>query len=223
MKHIFCQTILLTLFVFCQHQLIAQSYYPLEDGQKWTYNYTDYATSDTNRMDISTMISGNHSREVWGTTEISFELKKDSLVNGQLYKVIVNGQNPYDVHLVREDNGDFFLLNNVTFKEENFLKTDVSVDDVWLDYENAEQTIATLYIVVAKEQSMKIKGKTYKNVIGIGKITASVEEIIGILQSENPFIPVTYYAKGIGMVYSYLPYPLSERYSDLEVSVATEK
>lgn len=219
MKHTFCQLMLVTIFALCYNSTTAQSYYPLKDGQTWTYNFIDYATSDTNRTNIDAMVSGNHNREVWATTETVFELKKDSVVNGQSYKVIVNKQNPFDVNLVREEDGNFFMLNNKTFKEENFLKTNVNVDDVWLDYENAEQTVATLYMVVAKEKSMQIKGKTYNDVIGIGKITASVEQIVAVLQSDNPFIPVTYYAKDIGMVYSYLPYPLGERYADLEVVI----
>lgn len=219
MKHTFCQLMLVAIFALCYNSTTAQSYYPLTDGQTWSYNFIDYATSDTNRTDIDAMISGKHNREVWSTTEVTFELRKDSVVNGQRYKVIVNKQNPFDVNLVREEDGNFFMLNNSTFKEENFLKTTVNVDDVWLDYENAEQTIATLYMVVAKEKSMQIKGKTYNDVIGIGKVTASVEQIVAILQSDDPFIPVTYYAKGIGMIYSYLPYPLGGRYADLEVSV----
>ena len=210
---------LIAVFALFQNSTIAQSYYPLEDGQKWTYNFIDYATSDTNRTNIDAMVSGEHNRELWGTTEVTFELKKDSLVNGQTYKVLVNKQDPFDVDLVREEDGNFFVLNNSTFKEENFLKTVVNVDDVWLDYENAEQTVATLYIVIAKEKTMVIKGKTFKNVLGIGKITASVDQIIAILQSDDPFIPVTYYAKGVGMIYSYMPYPLGDRYSDLEVFI----
>ncbi|MFK7949512.1 MAG: hypothetical protein AB8G11_18110 [Saprospiraceae bacterium] len=219
MKHTFYHIMLIVLFALCYNSITAQSYYPLKDGQTWKYNFIDYATSDTNRTNVDAMVSGKHNREVWSTTEVIFELRKDSVVNGKNYKVIVNKQNPFDVNLVREEGGNFFMLNNSTFKEENFLKTDVNVDDVWLDYENAEQTVATLYMVVAKEQTIQIKGKTYNNVIGIGKVTASVERIVTILQSDNPFIPVTYYAKGLGMIYSYLPYPLGGRYSDLEVSV----
>ena len=219
MRHTFCIIMLINLFALCHNSVIAQSYYPLEDGQQWTYNFIDYATSDTNRTNIDAMVSGKHNREVWDTTKITFQLKKDSIVNGKNYKVIVNKQNALNMSLVREDNGNFFLLNNLTYKEENFLKTDVNVDDLWLDYEDAEQTRATLYIVIAKEKSMTIKGQTFEDVIGIGKITAPVSKLIMILKSENPFIPVTYYAKGIGMIYNYTPYPLSDKYADLEISI----
>ena len=219
MKYTFCQLTLIAIFVLYYNATAGQSYYPLESGQTWTYNFIDYATSDTNRTNIEAMTSGKHHREVWATTEITFELKKDSIVNGHTYKVIVNKQNPFDVSLIREDDGNFFMLNNETFKEENFLKTAVNVEDLWLDYENAEETIATLYMVIAKEKSMQIKGKTFNDVIGIGKITASVKQIVAVLESDNPFIPVTYYAKGIGMIYSYAPYPLGDRYSDLEIFI----
>ena len=207
-------------FALVLHETIAaQSYYPLNIGQKWTHQYTEYATSDANRTDIKAMIAGEQAREIWSSTEIAFEVRKDSIINGKTYKVIVNKQDPFNIQLVREDNGNFFSFNNETFKEDNFLKTDVKVGDLWLDYENAEQTIATLYIVVEKAASLSIKGKNYNDVIGIGQITAPRQKIIAILKSENPFLPVTYYAKGQGMIYSYRPYPLGDRYSDLEIII----
>lgn len=210
--------LLFSVLIF-QNSIVAQSYYPLDNGQKWTYRFTEYDAADANRTNINGMMKGNQVRNISSSTEITFEILKDSIINGKTYKVILNRQDPFDIKLIREENGNFFNFNKETFKEDNFLKTAVNVDDVWLDYENMEQTIATLYIVVAKEATMQIKGKTYNDVIGIGKITAPVQKIISILQSENPFLAVTYYAKGQGMIFSYLPYPMSDRYSDLEITI----
>lgn len=216
MKKVLYHIVIIFLFSISQNSLFAQSYYLLEEGEKWTYNFIDYATSDTNRTNLEAMLSGVHSREQWAKTEVTYQVRKDSTVNGKSYKVITNTQNPFDVTLIREENGNYFKLNNVNFKEENFLKTNVNVDDVWLDYENQEQTMATIYMVLAKEDKMTIKGKTFENVIGIGHFTASVDDIISFLQNDDTFMPVKYYAQDKGMIYSYEPYPLGGTYSDLE-------
>jgi hypothetical protein len=39
------------------------------------------------------------------------------------------------------------------------------------------------------------------------------------LQEDETFMPTKYYADGIGMIYSYIPYPLSGTYSDVEMVV----
>ncbi|NJN78343.1 MAG: hypothetical protein HC803_08475 [Saprospiraceae bacterium] len=202
-----------------QNSLTAQSYYPLEIGTSWNYTVTDYATSDMERTNLDAMVSGAHKREKWGSVDIRYSVKKDSLVNGKLYKVITNSKDPFLVELVREEDGNYLRLNSTTFKEENFLKTDVEVGNMWLDYENEEQTMATLYVVSSFDNQKTIKGKTYQNVIGIGQITAPVTQIIAFLNEENPFIPTKYYSKGVGLIYSYFPYPLSGTYSDVEITM----
>lgn len=204
---------------FYQNSTIAQSYFPLDFGTTWTYNTTYFATSDTGRNNMPIMLSGAHNREVWGSTEITYEVKKDSIVNKQTYKVITNTKNPFDIDLIREENGNYFRLNTQSFKEENFLKGNLKVGDLWLDYQNAEQTLATLYMVVSLDKTKNIKGKTYNNVIGIGEITSSMERLMEYLQEDSSFIPTKYYAEGIGLVYSYFPYPVSNSYSDVEQAI----
>jgi hypothetical protein len=211
---------LIVVFIIFTNTTFGQSYYPLEVGKSWSYTLTDYATSDTNRTNLDAMINVSNQREKWGSIDIKYTVKQDSTVNGKIYKVITNNKNPFEKELIRKEDGNYFRLNDQTFKEENFLKTDVEVGNMWLDYENEDQTIATLYVVSCVDKQKIIKGKTYRNVIGIGEITAPVAQIIVFLQKEdNNFLPTKYYADGIGMIYSYVPYPVSGTYSDLETSI----
>jgi hypothetical protein len=210
---------IIAIFAMLQNSTFAQSYYPLEIGQSWNYTMTDYATSDTNRTNLVAMETGIHNREKWGSVDIRYTVKRDSIVNGKTYQVITNNKNPFEFDLVRQEEGNYFRLNSLTFKEENFLKTGVEVGNMWLDYENEGQTIATLYVISSVDKEKTIKGKIYKNVIGVGQITAPVTSIVAFLQEEETFMPTKYYADGIGMIYSYMPYPLSGTYSDVEISV----
>ena len=207
------------MFAMIQTSTFAQSYYPLEIGKSWTYTITDYATSDTNRTNLQAMETGNHNREKWSSTDIRYTVKRDSVVNGKTYQLITNNKNPFEFDLVREEDGNYFRLNSSTFKEENFLKTGIEEGNMWLDYENEEQTVATLYVVSSIDKEKKIKGKNYKNVIGIAQITAPVTTIVAFLQEGETFMPIKYYADGIGMIYSYMPYPLGGTYSDLETMI----
>lgn len=218
-KHQYLTITLFVILTVFQNTVDAQSYYPLEVGSMKVYKEIDYATSDTNRTNLEVMVSGNHKREKWRTEEVKYEVMKDSVVNGKTYQVIRNSRTPFDLELVREDEGNYFKFDNQTFKEKNFLKTNVEVGNMWLDYENAAQTIATLYIVTSKDNQKIIQGKVYKNVIGVGQITAPVAHLIGFLQEENIFMPTKYYAEGIGLIYSYAPYPASDTYSDLERTI----
>jgi hypothetical protein len=219
MKKHQCLMAIIATFAMFQDSVFAQSYYPLEIGKSWTYTVTDYATSDTNRTNLAAMESGQHNREQWGVVDIRYTIKMDSVVNGKIYQVITNSKNPFEFDLIRQEAGNYFRLNRVTFKDENFLKIGLEVDNMWLDYENEEQTVATLYIISSVDKEKIIKGKTYKNVIGIGQITAPVTSIVALLQEDETFMPTKYYADGIGMIYSYIPYPLSGTYSDVEMVV----
>jgi hypothetical protein len=219
MKKYQCLIAIIVMFATFQNSTFAQSYYPLEVGKSWTYTMTDYATSDTNRTNLVAMETGQHNREKWSSVEILYTVKRDSVVNGKVYQLITNNKNPFEFDLVRQEAGNYFRLNSSTFKEENFLKTGVEVGNMWLDYENEEQTMATLYVVSSIDKEKTIKGKSYKNVIGIGQITAPVTSIIAFLQEGDTFLPTKYYAEGVGMVYSYMPYPLSGTYSDLEMAI----
>lgn len=217
-KHQYLIATIVILILF-QNSTFAQSYYPLEIGKSWSYTVTDYATSDTNRTNLQAMETGNHNREKWGSIDISYVVKRDSVVNGKTYKVITNNKNPFEFDLVRQEGDNYFRLNNSTYKEENFLKTNVEIGNMWLDFENEEQTVATLYVVTCIEKEKVIKGKTYKNVIGIGQVTASVAQIAAFVEEGETFMPTKYYAEGVGMIYSYMPYPLGGTYSDLETAI----
>lgn len=210
--------IIATLTIF-HNSTAAQSYFPLDLETTWTYDLNNYATSDTNRTDLEAMVSGKQQREEWGSSEVTYKVRRDSVVNGQTYKIITNTKDPFEIDLVREENGNYFRLNDNTFKEENFLKTAVKQGDLWLDYENAEQTIATIYVIISVDKTKKIKGKIYNDVIGIGQVTASVEQLMAYLQEDNAFMPTKFYAKNIGLVYSYIPYPLGNTYADTEMVI----
>jgi hypothetical protein len=219
MKKHQCLIAIIAIFAMIQNSTFAQSYYPLEIGKSWTYTITDYATSDTNRTNLQAMETGKHNREKWSSIDIIYTVKRDSIVNGKTYRVITNGKNPFEFDLIRQEGKNYFRLNNSTFKEENFLKTDVEAGNMWLDYQNEAQTEATLYVVTSIDKEKVIRGKNYKNVIGIGQITASVTQIVSFLQQDNLFMPTQYYAEDIGLIYSYMPYPFSGTYSDLETAI----
>ncbi len=221
MKKIAQQIALTAITTLLGISTFAQSYYPLDLGKEWVYNVTEYATSDTMRTHNEAMLSGKHNREKWGKQKVKILIEKDSTVNNKTYRVVANA-NGSKVELVREENGNYFRFNSKTFKEDNFLKANLEVGNIWLDYSNPEQTTATVYKVVSIKQQQFIKGKTYNDVIAISEYTGSMEQIYSLFTNKAAFPITKYYAKGIGLIYNYMPYPMGGTYSDVEVALAND-
>jgi hypothetical protein len=219
MKKIARNIVLITIGTLLGITAFSQSYYPLDLGKSWTYDVTDYATSDTSRNDYAAMLSGKHNREEWGKAKVKFVIEKDSILNGKTYRVVANA-NGSEVKLIREENGNYFRFNNRTFKDDNFLKPNLKAGNIWLDYSNPDQTVATVYKVITIDKQKMIKGKMYNNVIAISEFTGSMEQIYALFTNKAAFPITKYYAENIGLIYNYMPYPLGGTYSDLEISLS---
>lgn len=221
MRKIVCNIVFTLIGTLSGITAFGQSYYPLELGTSWTYNITEYATSDTSRMHNESMLSGKHNREEWFSAKAKFFVEKDSMINDKSYRVIAN-TNGSSVELIREENGDYFRFNNNTFKEDNFLKSNLELGNLWIDYHDATQKAVTVYKVVSISKQKVVKGKNYDNVIGISQFTGTTAQFFSMFNNKKAFPTIKYYAKGVGLIYEYTPYPLGRTYSDLEISLAND-
>lgn len=221
MKKIACKIAFTAIGTLLGFTAFAQSYFPLDIGKSWTYDVTEYATSDTVRVHSEAMLSGEHSREEWSKQKVKFVIEKDSVVNGKTYRVIANA-NGSKSELVREEDGNYFRFNSRTFKDDNFLKSNLEVGNVWLDYGDAAQTFATVYKVVGVKKNKEIKGKVYNDVIAISEFSGSMEQIYSLFTNKVAFPITKYYAKDIGLIYDYTPYPLGTTYSDMELCLSKD-
>jgi hypothetical protein len=207
---------LLTLAAALPHSLEAQNYYPLDLGKTWTYQVTEYATSDTNRTDTKGLLNGTAKREQWGTATVTHTVQKDTLFNGKTYKIIGSSRDG-SRQFVRFEGSDFFRFNAETFHEDNFLKSGLTEGNLWIDYANEAQTAGTLYKVVKVHQQLVVKGKAYQNVLEIGEMNGTLEQLVTFIQYKQPFTLTKYYAPNVGLIYQYAPYPFGGTYSDLEM------
>ena len=175
-----------------------RDYYPLNENTGWEYLRQYFATDDSKTF-------------LWADT-VKLTIKGDTLLDGITYKKVVNDQGAINKALRKEGN-KYYGRNHELYggfaKEYLFLDEDASLNTTWTHYkDNGDRTV---YTVEAVNSSRKYNGITYPDVMEL-----QVEYYTG---DELHFTTSHYYARGVGEIYAFYPYPASFTYSNLDISL----
>lgn len=178
------------------------NYFPLDNHHEWSYQQ---------RMEN---FNGDEIIYWWFDT-LTLHVQGEVTEDGQIYKALTDADNQVN-KLVRREGSKYFVRNHESYfgnfsDEYIFLDIDKAVGDSW-SYIKDEGYSKTEYVIMAKNASHIILGVEYKDVIEV--------QVNYYHQTTNQgtyelwVSAVHYYAKGIGDVYHYYPYPISGRYGD---------
>lgn len=175
-----------------------RDYFPLNENTDWDYLHQYFATDDNKTF-------------LWADT-VKLTIKGDTVLDGITYKKVVDDLGAIDKALRKEGNKYYGRSHEVYqgfTNEYLFLDEDATLNTTWTnDKGNGNRTV---YTVEAVNASRTYNGVTYTNVMEL-----KVEYYSG-----DAFHYTTrhYYARGVGEIYAFYPYPSSFTYSDLDISL----
>lgn len=169
------------------------NYYPLEVGKDFIYERRlHYNSADS---------------ATWAKKDtITFHHNGDTIVDGLTYTKIIWADR-YHEKLVRAEGSKYYELE-IGYQEYKFLDTDIPVGGFWISPYN--EFNKREYTIIDKNSTKTILGKVYKNVIEVQVDYYNTE----LGKYKYWLTSRHYYAKDIGEIYSFHPYPLSLVYSD---------
>lgn len=204
--------------------LLAQNFYPLESDKRWTYHYSDFATSDSLRTAYPHARSDH--RTVWFYTKAQHQVVGDTMINGKTYQHIaitnLEGNYPMGNEYIRKEGNNYYRINNYIGKNAEilFLKDGLREGDKWITY-HGDSAWYTIHRVRTFNKRKMVKGQIFSNVVGITATTVNTK--IPLDFTEKVPSPTYYYAENVGLIYTYMPYPLSETYSDREIVLSKDE
>jgi hypothetical protein len=181
---------------------IDSDYYPLKENSEWKYLRKLFT-------------GGGDNSPLWSDTIIN-KIKGDTLLDGIKYKKVIDQQGIL-VKAVRKQEGKYYGRNHELYggfaKEYLFLDDKAELNTVWRHYKNDSITV-TEYRVKALNST-----RTYNNIEyhGVTELEVNYYYRDGKDFALN-YSTQHYYARGIGEIYSYYPYP-SLMYGDLYLSL----
>jgi hypothetical protein len=203
--------LLMATFQSCENTAIEPDqtgdYFPLQDAHEWRYErWLSNSPDETDKLLFDTL-----SLRIEGTVEME----------GKSYKKIVNADGQID-KIVRSEGSQYFGRNHELYSgfstEYIFLDTDKGAGESWSYIKDGGQS-KTEYVIIAKDTQRIINGRVYKNVIEV--------QVNYYLQQSGTFehwvTASHYYAKGVGEIYQYYPYPVSGVYGNLRALIINHK
>ncbi len=176
------------------------NFFPLEDGRQWTYQ----------RKLISTGEDGM----VWVLDTLELKINGDTLVDGQRYKKIVTDEGEIQ-KIVRNEGSKYFGRNHDLYlgysHEYMYLDTALPVGSSWSYLKDGGAT-KTEYIITAKNSTQVFFDKVYTEVI---EVEAVYYDLTTPTSYSVRYSTKHFYAKGVGEIYYFYPYPASFFYADL--------
>jgi hypothetical protein len=173
-------------------------YLPLRDGTEWNYLRAYFSTGD--------------SSFVWADT-ITYVVKGDTMLNDLRYVKVVDGYNNL-VKVMRKEGSKYYGMNHELYggfsTEYLFLDDQAAENTSWMHHKPSNGD--TEYKVIAVNATRTYNGITYKHVMEI-EVNYYLSDGSLWLSSNH------YYARGIGEIYAFYPYPSSLIYGDLNVSL----
>ena len=120
--------------------------------------------------------------------------------------------------MVRKQGGKYYGRNHEWYlgftKEYLFLDEEASLHSTWRHYKN-DSTFVTEYKVIAVNSTRTFNGVDYPNVIELEVNYYYLEGEEFVLH----YSTLHYYAKGVGEIYTFYPYPVSSTFADLNISL----
>lgn len=184
-----------------------EDYFPLVENSGWEY------IADSYSLDKGELLRSD---------TITLRVMGDSTISGKTHKVInsqnakgATGFNP-ETKLVRKEGSAYFGIHQDLYSEATeeykFLDEGLPENSSWEFLKSDAQK--TEYVIVAKNFSKTIKGIQYHNLIEVA--------VNYYYKQENEWVKTFsiqhVYAKGIGEIYTFYPYP-SLTFSDLHLSL----
>ena len=187
------------LLAQCHEPNIAnRDYFPLDENTGWEYTYQYFATDDNATF-------------LWADT-VKLTIKGDTLLDGITYKKVVDDLGTIKKALRKEGN-KYYGRNHELYlgftNEYLFLDEDASLNSTWTH--DKGDGARTVYTVDAVNSSRTYNGITYTDVMEL-----KVEYYSG---DDFHYTTRHYYARGVGEIYAFYPYPSSFTYSDLDISL----
>jgi hypothetical protein len=199
MRSVAISILLVGLLAQCHEPNIAnRDYFPLNENTDWEYLHQYFATDDNKTF-------------LWADT-VKLTIKGDTVLDGITYKKVVDDQGAIDKALRKEGNKYYGRSHEVYqgfTNEYLFLDEDATLNTTWTnDKGNGNRTV---YTVVAVNGTRTYNSTTYKEVMEL-----KVEYYLG---DDLNYTNRHYYARGVGEIYAFYPYPSSFTYSDLDISL----
>jgi hypothetical protein len=170
-----------------------QPYFPLDALRQWQYQrWIAYATDDSPGQLFDTL---------------TLTVQNEVTVEGQLYKEIVDASGNLD-KIVRIEGSKYLARNHELYQsdfshEYVFLDTDKAEGESW-SYIKDDGYSKTEYVIQGKNVTHTIQGVEYKNVI---EVKVNYYQLAMSGEFDLWASAVHYYAKGIGEIYHFYPYP----------------
>ena len=180
-----------------------EDYFPLSSSTKWEYILDHYSKGTD---------------EFIKTDTIEIRVSGDSVLMDKTYKKISGAES--ETKLVRKEGSEYFGIHHDLYgagtQEYKFLDEELPSGSSWEFLKNPDSK--TEYVIVAKDISKTIKGVEYKSVIEVAVNYYYKQEDMWVKHLNIQHC----YAKGIGEVYAFYPYPTSSL-SDVHVSLLPQK
>jgi hypothetical protein len=171
---------------------------PLQDGTEWNYLRAYSSTGDSSFAYADT---------------ITYIAKGDTLLNDLRYVKVVD---EYDnlIKVMRKEGSKYYGMNHQLYggftAEYLFLDDDATVGTSWRHYK--QNDIYTEYKVVSTNTTKTYNNVTYQDVM---EMEVNYHTSDGTIHVSRRHV----YAKGIGEIYAFYPYPSSLTYSDITLSL----
>jgi hypothetical protein len=170
-----------------------QSWFPLDPQKEWRYDRWIAFVED------------NPPGQFLGMMTLS--VQNEVTVDGKVYREIKTEDGTID-KIVRVEGTQYFARNHELYlsdfsHEYVFLDTDKAVGESW-HYIKDEGNSKTEYVIQAKDATHIIQGKEYTDVIEV-KVNYYNLSLEG--EFEKWASVIHFYARGVGEIYHYYPYP----------------
>ena len=156
---------------------------------------------------------------IWASQTVTLKVSGDTLIDGLIYKKIVNEFGLLE-KVARREGNKYFGRNHELYggfsKEYLFLDADVPANGTWEHIKNDGQ-YKTEYVVKEVLASHVVNGIEYKDVIKV-EVNYYDKYTDGV-NFEFRFSTKHYYANHVGEIYAYYPYPASGMFSDLNITI----
>lgn len=182
-------------------------YFPLDQGLEWKYSRT-LLNGDAGPMDMG---------------EIEFRIEGDTMIENKLYTRFIDTQFGFIEKSVRKEGSKFFGRNHELYggftHEYVFLDTEIASGSSW-EYFKFDGAIKTEYVVKSVDASHTVNSVQYDNVL---KLEVNYYDRVNPGEYKLNYTVVHMYAKGVGEIYSFYPYPASGFFGDLRTELISIK
>ena len=181
---------------------IERDYFPLLENSGWEYLHEFFSTADGSAFPVS-------------DTLINF-IKGDTIFDGLNYKKVVD-QDGNVLKVIRKQDKKYYGRNHELYlgftQEYLFLDEGAAPNSSWRHYKN-DSTSLTEYKVLSVNSIRTFNGVEYHNVMEL-EVNYYYREGTEFLLN---YSTSHYYAKAVGEIYAYYPYP-ALMYCDVKVSL----